>query len=320
MPAMAVTAATLLGMAGGVGCPPAHAKGRAFLPAPILAKNPLLGLQNRHDLVGVRIHDHDLLLDADELETAPFRIDRYDSLRQRMEGHLARYAGADRNRDVHIRRLNALLLDHAGDLGALLGRELRGRAGLARRACALGGARGSALTLDVHAVLLALSLLVTALGRALIAALSRALITLGRALITALISLGRALAGRLPTRTALLFGLHVLAAFATFGLHVLAAFATFGLHVLAAFAAFSLHVLAALGGVVLGAHALRLLTWRVLVFGALVLGRARGLVFRLRGLHALVGTLGLRGAIAIHLTCRRRSAFGRRRALLRRRT
>src|SRR3981189_1539502 len=288
---------------------PPMRKGRGFLPAPILAKNPLLGLQYRHDLVGVRIHDHDLLLDADELETAPFRIDRSDSLRQRMEGHLARYAGADRNRDVHIRRLNALLLDHAGDLGALLGRELRGRAGLARRARALAGARGSALTLDVHAVLLALSLLVTALGRALIAALSRALITLGRALITALISLGRALAGRLPTRTALLFGLHVLAAFATFGLHVLAAFA-----------AFSLHVLAALGGVVLGTHGLRLLTWHVLVFGALVLGRARGPVFRLRGLHALVGTLGLRGAIAIHLTCRRRSAFGRRRALLRRRT
>src|SRR3954453_19034154 len=31
-----------------------------------------LGFQNRHDLVGVRIHDHDLLLDEDKLIPAPF--------------------------------------------------------------------------------------------------------------------------------------------------------------------------------------------------------------------------------------------------------
>src|SRR3981189_2254314 len=195
---------------------PPMRKGRGFLPAPILAKNPLLGLQNRHDLVGVRIHDHDLLLDADELETAPFRIDRYDSLRQRMEGHLARYAGADRNRDVHIRRLNTLLLDHAGDLGALLGRELRGRAGLARRARAL--ARGSALSLGLHTVLLALGLLVL-LRRSLLAALGRGLVTLLTLLRRALITLHRALARRLT----LLFALHAAAVFLTLGLHVLAA-------------------------------------------------------------------------------------------------
>src|SRR3981189_2180844 len=75
-------------------------------------------------------------------------------------------------------------------------------------------------------------------------------------------------------------------AFAALGLHVLVAFAAFGFHVLAAFAAFSLHVLAALGAVALRAHALRLLTLHVLIVGALVLGRARGLLVRLRSLHA----------------------------------
>src|SRR5437879_12692560 len=146
-----------------------QAKGRAFLPALIFAKSPPSGFQNSHDLVGVRIDYHDLLLDEDELIPAPFRIDRHHSLRQRMEGHLARYAGANRNREVHVRhRRNALLVDHAGDLGALLGRELRGRAGLARRGRAL--ARGSALSLGLHTVLLALGLLVL-LRRGLLAAL-----------------------------------------------------------------------------------------------------------------------------------------------------
>src|SRR6266704_45404 len=263
MPAMAVTAANLLGIwPAALAATRPRKKGRAFLPAPILTKNRLLGLQDRDDLVGVRIHDHDLLLDEDELETTPFLIDRYDSLRQRMEGHVARYAGADRKRYVHVRRLNALLLDHAGDLGALIARELRGRAGLASRGRALAGTRG-ALTLDVHAVLLALGLLVTVLGHALIAMLSRVLITLGRAL-----------AGRLSARTALLFGLHAAAVLLTLGLHVL---------VLPAFAAFSLHVFAAL-------H---------LVFGALALFSAHRLLLGLCGLHAMFAALGFRSALAI---------------------
>src|SRR5438445_581546 len=100
-------------------------RGRAFLPALYFAESQPSGFQNSDDLVRVRIHDHDLLLDEDELIPAPFRIDRHHSLRQRVEGHVARYAGADRNREVHVRhRLNALFLDHAGDLGALLGRAL----------------------------------------------------------------------------------------------------------------------------------------------------------------------------------------------------
>src|SRR5579859_4627976 len=45
---------------------------------------------------------------------------------------LARHAGADRQREVHvIHRLDVLLMDHAGDLGALLGGQLGAGAGLA---------------------------------------------------------------------------------------------------------------------------------------------------------------------------------------------
>src|SRR5258705_9691971 len=244
---------------GGTGAPAstevrsAHEKGRAFLPALNRCESPLLDFQNSHDLEGVRIHDHDLLLDEDEFIAAPFRIDRHHSLRQRMEGHVTRNAGADRNREVHVRnRLNALLPDHGRDLGALLGRELRGRAGLARRGRAL--ACGAALCLRLHAVLLTLSLLITARRRALITLLGRGLVTTrGRGLVTmlgrALIMLRRALAGRLP----LLLGLHAAAVFLTLGLHVL---------VMPAFAAFGLHVLAAL-------H---------VVFGALVLFSTRRLL------------------------------------------
>src|SRR5882757_8278873 len=214
----------------------AHAKGRAFQPAPILTKHELSGLQNRHDLVGVRIDDHDLLLDQDKLISSPFRIDRDDSLRQGLEGHVARNAGADRDREVHIRLwLNVLLLDHAGDLGALLGRELRASASLSSR---LGLGALSSLRL----------------GGGLRLAVRRALLLRGGLAFTAL-------------------GLHVLA-FAAFGLHVLA-FAAFGLHVLLAFAPFSLHLLATLGAFLLRAHALRLLALHVLVFGALAFRRAR---------------------------------------------
>src|SRR3954468_6022532 len=110
-----------------------------------------------------------------------------------MEGHIARDAGADRDREVDVRhRRNTLLPDHTGDLGALLGRELRARAGLARSSRAL--ARSSTLRLGLHAVL-ALGLLVTARP---IRALGRGLVTLGLiALRRTLITLCRALAGRL---------------------------------------------------------------------------------------------------------------------------
>src|SRR5438105_10422891 len=151
-------------------------KERAFLPALYFAESQPSGFQNSDDLVGVWIHDHDLLLDEDELIPAPFRIDRHHALWQRMEGHIARYAGANRNREVHVRhRRNALLVDHAGDLGALLGRELGGRAGLTRGGRALAG--GSALRLRLHAFLLTLGLLVllVLLRRGLLAALGRGL-------------------------------------------------------------------------------------------------------------------------------------------------
>src|SRR5438105_11170011 len=86
-------------------------KERAFLPALYFAESQPSGFQNSDDLVRVRIHDHDLLLDEDELIPAPFRIDRHHALWQRMEGHIARYAGANRNREVHVRhRRNALLV------------------------------------------------------------------------------------------------------------------------------------------------------------------------------------------------------------------
>src|SRR5437879_2507597 len=205
-----------------------QAKGRAFLPALIFAKSPPSGFQNRHDLVGVWIHDHDLLLDEDELIPAPFRIDRHHALWQRMEGHVARYAGANRNREVHVRhRRNALLVDHAGDLGALLGRELRGRAGLARGGRALAGGSALSLGLRLRAVLLTLGLLVTVLHLVtilrLIATLRRGLVTMLR---RALITLHRALAGGLSLfglLFGLLLGLHAAAVFLAFGLHVLAA-------------------------------------------------------------------------------------------------
>src|SRR5258708_34981712 len=80
--------------------------------------------------------------------------------------------------------------------------------------------------------------------------------------------------------------LAVVTAFATFSLHVVVArvvVAALGFHVaVLALAAFCLHVLAALG-LVLRAHALRLLTGCGF-FGALALGRAGRGLFGLRGL------------------------------------
>src|SRR5215218_2578138 len=71
-------------------------KGRAFLPARIRSQSLRLDVENSHDLVRVRIDYYDLLLDPDEPKSSPFRIDRDDSVRQRMEAHVARNAGADR--------------------------------------------------------------------------------------------------------------------------------------------------------------------------------------------------------------------------------
>src|SRR6266436_149016 len=110
-------------------------KGRASLPAPnSQAIRQILGLENSHDLEGPRIDHDDLVVDEDELTSTPFRVDRHDFPRKRVESHVARNAGADRDREVNVReRLNVLLPDHGCDLGALLGRELRGSAGLSSR-------------------------------------------------------------------------------------------------------------------------------------------------------------------------------------------
>src|SRR5438067_2167418 len=78
-------------------------KGRASLPTPNSQSQPSdLDLENSHDLERVRIDDQDLLPDDDELKSSPFRIDHDDSLRQRMEAHVARNAGADRDREVDV--------------------------------------------------------------------------------------------------------------------------------------------------------------------------------------------------------------------------
>src|ERR1700704_2935084 len=212
---------------GGHRCPPRTSRRRQ-----------ILGVQDSHDLIRPRIHHYDLVVDQHEFIAAPFRINRHDLPRKRVESHFARNAGADRDREVHVvQRLNMLVPNHRGDLGALLGRELCPSASLSDSR--LGPATLSRL----------------GLGRRLRPAVRRALLIVG------------------------------VLAFAALGLHVLAAFAAFGFHVLAAFAAFSLHVLAALGAVALRAHALRLLTLHVLIVSALVLGRARGLLVRLRSLH-----------------------------------
>src|SRR3981189_2867862 len=225
-------------------------KGGHRCPPRTRRRRQILGVQDSHDLIRPRIHHYDLVVDQHEFIAAPFRINRHDLPRKRVESHFARNAGADRDREVHVvQRLNILVPNHRGDLGALLGRELCPSAGLSNSR--LGPATLSRL----------------GLGGRLRPAIRRALLIVGVLAFAAL-------------------GLHVLVAFAAFGFHVLVAFAAFGFHVLAAFAAFSLHVLAALGAVALRAHALRLLTLHVLIVGALVLGRARGLLVRLRSLHA----------------------------------
>src|SRR5581483_10947416 len=111
------------------------------------------------DLIGIRIDDHDLVADHDELVAAPLRIDGHDFGRQRVElDALTRHAGADADGEVHVfDRRDVLVADHARDLGPLLGRELRGRAGLA------GGLRLLGRRL-VHLVALAAHVVLTALG------------------------------------------------------------------------------------------------------------------------------------------------------------
>src|SRR5262249_20762790 len=72
--------------------------------------------------------------DQHEVIAAPLRIDRHDLGRERTELDIARHAGADRDREVHVGdRGHVFVADHGRDLGALLGRELGTGGGHARR-------------------------------------------------------------------------------------------------------------------------------------------------------------------------------------------
>src|SRR5205085_825102 len=160
----------------------------------MLILRPMSALNHLHDLERLRVHHHDLVANADELIAAPLRINGDDFLGKRVQVHtFARNAGADRDVEVDVvDRLDALIADHRGDLGALLARELAASAGLARR-------------------------------RRSLASLSR----LGLSGLAASSSLGLGRRLRLALR-ALLLRIHVgLLTFAAFGLHILAGLGAF---------------------------------------------------------------------------------------------
>ena len=84
----------------------------------------LLRFDDGDDLVRPRIDDQDLIADVDVIVTAPFRIDIDDFNRQRIEVDGRRNWGSHRHRNVEMHRRRPVLVDDAGDLGALLGRDL----------------------------------------------------------------------------------------------------------------------------------------------------------------------------------------------------
>src|SRR5882757_10577042 len=76
-------------------------KGRA--PGPPLDRDrERSGVDDLDDLERPRVHHDDLVVDEEELISTPFRIDRDDFRRQRMESDVPRNVGADRNREVDI--------------------------------------------------------------------------------------------------------------------------------------------------------------------------------------------------------------------------
>src|SRR6516164_8404828 len=224
-----------------------------------------LGVQDGHDLEGRGVDHHDLVADQDEVVTAPFRIDRHDIRRKRVEADVSRHAGADRNVEVDASHgRDVLVPDHRGDLGALLGRELGTTAGLTRRHLRTLAA---GLGFRVHSRIVA-ALAAFSIHLAVVAALAAFSIHLAV----------------VATLAAFRIRLGVVAAFS---LHlVVAALAALGLHVAAlTLTRLGLHVLAALG-LILRAHALGLLTGSGLL-SALALGGAGRTLFGLRRL--LVG-------------------------------
>src|SRR6266851_3481231 len=137
--------------AGVIPCSPRLTQeGRASLPAPKLAMRSVLDVEHGNDLERARIHHDDLIVDQEHLVAAPVRVDVDDFHRKRVERHLARNTGTDRDREIDVgHRPDVLLLDHGADLGALFGRELCAGAGLSD---GLGPAF-RALCLGVHVAL-----------------------------------------------------------------------------------------------------------------------------------------------------------------------
>src|SRR5205814_9854908 len=141
----------------------------------MLTLRPRSALNHLHDLERPRVHYQDLVADADELIAAPLRIDGDDFPGKRVQVNaFARNAGANRDIEIDVvDRLDALIADHRGDLGALLARELGASAGLARRR------RGLRLGFRVH-VAVALAALGVLIAVATLAALGlHVLTTLG---------------------------------------------------------------------------------------------------------------------------------------------
>jgi hypothetical protein len=115
-------------------------------------------VEDCHDLERPRVDHDDLVADEEVLISTPAGIDLHEFAKHRIEMNGAWHPGADRDREVDVRRrLHVLLLDDGADRGALLGREIRRRssrsltggrglgiAGLfrTRRARALTGGRG----------------------------------------------------------------------------------------------------------------------------------------------------------------------------------
>src|SRR6185312_9899169 len=164
-------------------------KGAGLGPAPDLGfLVQFSGVENGDDLVGARIDHDDLTANDNVFIAAPFGVDRHDFRRKTVQRNaLARHAGADRDREVHVRhRGDALVVDYGRDLGALLGGEL--------------GA-GARLTCGLRTF-----------GRAL------GLRRIGAALAVAALGL------HVVPITIAAFGLHVVVAFAALGLHVAALF------------------------------------------------------------------------------------------------
>src|SRR5436305_7737788 len=76
--------------------------GRALRPAPEGLLHLTLRWQHSHDLERAWIHNDDFVADQEEFIPSPFRIDRNNFGRERMEVYLSRHAGADRDREVDM--------------------------------------------------------------------------------------------------------------------------------------------------------------------------------------------------------------------------